>query len=122
MAQDKKETRKVTMRVSGGSLPKDYSIILNAEIDFTGATREELIEWALSDRRIACQRWLRSKNPEFLEQLQKSGFQVHAREAGRAQKTREDRIKELENAGVPREVAEVVVDDPQKLQNMINSQ
>jgi hypothetical protein len=116
--EKKKETRKINMRVSGGSLPKDFSIILPVEMDFTGATREELIEWSIGDRRVAAQRWLRSKSPEYLEELAKSGFRVHAREAGHQVKSREDRIKELVAAGVPQPVAEVIVDDPSKLENI----
>jgi hypothetical protein len=120
MSEKKKEVRKINMRVSGGSLPKDFSVIIPVEMDFTGSTRDELIEWAIGDRRVAAQRWLRSKTPEYLQELTKSGLQVHAREAGHQLKSREDRIKELVTAGVPQAVAEAVVDDPSKLEKMLN--
>lgn len=117
MSEKKKEVRKINMRVSGGSLPKDFSIILPVEMDFTGATREELIEWAIGDRRVAAQRWLRTKTPEYLNELSKSGFRIHAREAGHQVKTREEKVNELVAMGVPQAVAEVIVDDPSKLEN-----
>jgi hypothetical protein len=120
MSEKKKEVRKINMRVSGGSLPKDFSVIIPVEMDFTGSTRDELIEWAIGDRRVAAQRWLRSKTPEYLQELTKSELQVHAREAGHQLKSREDRIKELVTAGVPQAVAEAVVDDPSKLEKMLN--
>lgn len=113
------EIKKISMRVSGGSLPKDYSVVLNVELDFTGATREELIEWAVGDRKIAAQRWLRSKTPEYLNELQKSGFRVHAREAGKQVKTREEKITEFVNMGIPQNIAEIAVDNPEKLEQMM---
>lgn len=118
--QNKKEVRKVSMRISGGSLPKGYSIILNVEMDFTGCTREELIGWSVGERKVSAQRWLRNKTPEFLEDLQTKGFRIHAREAGSQVKSREDKIKEIENMGINRQVAEFLVDNPDQMEKMVN--
>ncbi len=120
MAKEKQqEIRKVSMRVSGGSLPKGWSIVLNVDLDFTGCTRDELIDWAIGERRVACQRWLRNKDPEFLEKLQQDGFRLHAREAGSQVKSREDKIKELTALGIEQELAEKLVDSPEMMNNMI---
>lgn len=113
------EIKKVSMRISGGNLPKDFSAVINVELDFTGCTREELIEWAVSDRKIAAQRWLRSKTPEYVQELQKKGFRVHAREAGKQVKTREEKITEFVNMGIPQNIAEIAVDNPEKLEQMM---
>lgn len=124
MAENKKsksETKSLAMRVSGGSLPKDYSIVLNVVFDFTGCTRDELVGWALGDRRIALQRWLRTKTPEYLETLKSDGFRVHARDAGSAQKTREDKIRELVNAGIPETLAAQIVDDPEAVEKLMTT-
>ena len=116
--KESQEVRKVSMRVSGGSLPKGYSIILTVDIDFTGVTRDELIDWAIGERRVACQRWLRNKNPEFLEKLQQDGFRIHAREAGSQVKSREDKVKELTALGIDQELAEKIVDNPEMMNQM----
>jgi len=120
MAQNKNEneTKTVAMKISGGSLPSDYSITLNVDFDFTGCTRNELIEWSVANRKVAVQRWLRYKTPEYLEQLKRDGFRVHARMAGTSQKTREDQIKEMESMGLDRQHAEKIIDDPSILDKL----
>jgi len=116
-----KEIQTVAMRVSGGNLPSGYSITLNIQMDFSGCTRDELVAWALAERKVALQRVLRGKSPEFLQQLaDDGGLQVHARDAGRNIKTRDERIDELTESGVPRNVAEVLVDNPEKLSQLLN--
>jgi len=117
----KPEIKSLAMRVSGGGLPKDYSIVLNVEFDFTGCTRDELIGWALGDRRVALQRWLRNKSPEYLETLKQDGFRVHARDAGSAQKTREDKIRDLEAMGIKHELAAKIVDNPEAAEKLMTT-
>jgi len=117
----KNEIQTVAMRVSGGNLPTGYSITLNIQMDFSGCTRDEIVAWALAERKVALQRVLRSKSPEFLQQLaDDGGLQVHARDAGRNIKTRDERVTELTESGVPRNVAEVLVDNPEKLSQLLN--
>jgi len=115
----KNEIKRVAMKISGGGLPSDFSVTLNTDFDFTGCTREELVEWSVANRKVAAQRWLRYKTPEFLEELARNGFRVHARVAGTSQQSREDQIRELEALGIGRKTAEMLVDNPQKLDELV---
>jgi hypothetical protein len=105
---------KRAVSVSGGTLPRDFSIVVPVEIDYSGCTDYETYGWASSNRVIAIQRTLRNQSVEFLRELAKNGLSVHARECGQSLKSPEERVAELVGAGVPEALAKLMVDDPEK--------
>lgn len=109
---------KATVGVSGGSLPKDFSASIPVEMDFSGATREELVEWAMYGRKVSLQRVLRTKSPEYLKGLQNDGLKIHARYAGHDIKTRDEMIADLVAQGVPETYAVIVIDNPERARKM----
>jgi len=111
--------REFIMRVSGGNLPKGVSYQIPCTMDFTGCTRDELIDWAMAERRIAAQRWLRLQSEEFLANLQKKGLRLHARDAGRQLADPNKRVQELRKLGLPDELAKLVVSNPEKVQELL---
>jgi len=111
--------REFVMKVSGGNLPRGKSYQIPCTMDFTGCTRDELIDWALSERRIAAQRWLRLQSEEFLAELQKKGLRLHARDAGRQLADPNKRVQELRKLGLPDELARLVVSNPEKVQELL---
>ena len=112
--------REFIMKVSGGNLPKGVSYQIPVEMDFSGCSKDELIDWALSERRIAAQRWLRLQSEEFLQNLQKKGLRLHARDAGRQLADPNKRVQELRKLGLPDELARLVVSNPEKVEELLS--
>ena len=102
-----------TIKVSGGNLGST-EVEVPVEIDFSDATHEELLEWAASNRKIALQRVLRQLSPEELEDYKQNGLKLQSHECGRKIESREDKVRKLTNAGLPRKMAEFVVDNPEE--------
>ena len=107
--------RSVSFKVSGGQvLPSGYSITIPAEIDFSGLTTDQLIDMALPSLKIDLQRWMRCKNPEFLNELSKKGYKCHALEAGHAAVSDQELITFLVDMGMTREDAATTISIPEK--------
>ena len=101
-------------KVSGGSLPRDFSVIIPLTIDYAGCTGEEVAGWATGNRVIAWQRPSKIMEAEFLKELAKNGHTVHARVAGAKVMSREEHIAEYVASGIPKPMAILLVDDPAK--------
>ena len=113
-----KVTRNV--RLKGGNLPDNFSVVVPVTIDFTGCTDEERNNWAASERVIAWQRVARIKlSPDFLRQLAKDGLTIHARDCGRMLLTRDEKIAKLTDAGIPAKLATFMVDNPEEATNIL---
>lgn len=108
------------IKVSGGQLG-NQEVELPVEVDFSDATQDEILDWAMSNRKIALQRVLRQLSVKELWEYKSSGLKVKSRDCGRKIESREDKIKRLEDAGLPREVAELAVDNPNKMKGMIDN-
>jgi len=107
--------RTKSVRVSGGNLPHGFSAVIALTVDYTGTTEEERLSWCTANRAIAWQRPARDKlSPDFLRELAKTGHTVHARDCGKALLSREERIAQLEAAGIPTALAELMIDNPEQ--------
>lgn len=108
--------RKKKLNVSGGALSE--SVTINVTFDFSNCTNEQLIDWALSERTIALQRALRSTDSKTVESM--DGQTIHAESAGTKPQSREQQIRKLTDAGINRELAEVIVDNPDRANELLN--
>jgi hypothetical protein len=90
---------------------------VTVKIDFSTATDENVRQWLASDRVIAGQRAWRSLSIEEIKAL--DGQTFAAQNIGRKVKSREERIQELEAAGLPRKLAEFSIDNPTAFQNAV---
>ena len=89
---------------------------LTITFDFSNVSKDQLIDWALSNRVIAFQRPLRALTKD--EALKLNNTTVNALECGRKIESREEKIKRLMAVGLPRKIAELAVDNPQALENL----
>ena len=114
MANEKKNENLVTrtFNVTKGSLTKPHQVMV--EFNYDGVNRETIVNWATDQRIIALQSVLRKTSDEFVEGLPKP-FKIRAIDAGKTLKTPEQRIAELVEANIPRKIAELMVNDPEKL-------
>lgn len=85
--------------------------------DFSTATDADIKSWLCGNRRIALQRPSRSLSFEELEEL--NGQVLMAIDAGKKVKSREERITTYTAIGVPRDLAELAVDDPGRFQELM---
>ena len=85
---------------------------LSVKIDFRTASDQDIKTWITSNRIIAGQRPWRALSKAELEALNGSTF--IAQDIGRKVKSREERIQAYVNAGIPRKLAEVAIDNPVK--------
>jgi len=86
------------------------------EIDYSGVDQESILEWATSNRVIAFQRSLRKLTRDECKALVRDGaITVHAPNAGHKIESESERINRLVNLGIPRNVAELAVRNPQAL-------
>lgn len=100
-------------RVSGGSLPKDFSVVVPLSVDYTGCTGAEIAGWAVRSNVIEWQGAARGMTPEFLRKLSKEGALVHARNC-KAFVDPEKRVQELVTQGMPDLIARMAVFEPAK--------
>lgn len=86
----------------------DRTYRVNVVMDYSGCTREEIIEWASagSSRRVVLQTALRKKPAKYLEALERTGLRVHAKDCGtlitpeeRAAKDKEAAERAIANMG-----------------------
>ena len=100
-------------KVSGGTLPKDFSTVIPLTVDYRGCTGDELAGWSIRTNVIEWQGPARGMTPEFLRKLSKEGAKVHARNC-RAYTDPEKRVQELVTGGMPEAVARLAVFEPAK--------
>lgn len=102
-----------SMGISGGGLPGDFKITIPVRMDFTGMADRQLAEIASRALRIDVQRVLRTKPVEYLNQLAKTGLDIHATNAGQNVLTAQERADKLAaQLGIPVALAQKIVDDP----------
>lgn len=95
------------------------STSLRVKVDFTTASDSDIKGWLTSNRIIACQRPLRGLSENELEALNDTTF--IAQNIGQKVKSREDKVQELVNAGLPLKLAEFSVDNPTEFQNVVSN-
>jgi len=98
------------------TLDNGDKVRLTITFDFSNVSREQIIEWALSNRVIAFQRSLRALTKD--EALELNNSTIHVLNCGRKIESREEKIQRLIAAGLPRKIAELAVDNPQVLENL----
>lgn len=108
-----------SMRVSGGSLPAGFAAIVPVEMDFNGCDDITVRQLASRSLRIDLQRVLRTKTPEYLNELARTGLKINWRDAGRDIRTRDDKIAELVAAGMPERLAVLSIDDPTRFAELM---
>ena len=115
----KSEVKSKSCEVKSNSNEK---VRVNIAVDFTGVTRDQLMDWALSNRVIAGQRpWRELSNKEIRDKVDSQTF--NALTIGRKIQSREDQVKATMNpaAGVTRELAEWIVDNPEEYKKMLEA-
>jgi hypothetical protein len=101
-----------SFNVSGGNLPDGFSVVVAGNFDFTGCTQDELLGWSIQTLTIRLQSVLRKTSVEFLRELARTGWHGHARSCGERILTPEQRVAALVTVGVPLDVAELMVRNP----------
>ena len=104
-----------TFNVTKGSLSKPHQVTV--EFNYDGVEQETILGWATDQRVIALQSVLRKTSDGFVEGLP-NPFKIRAVDAGKTIRTPEQRIAELVDAGIPRAIAETIVNNPDKLAEM----
>jgi len=89
-----KPKRRVSFDISGGGLPEGFKQRINAVIDYSTASEDQVMDWADSNRVIAIQRPLRTMQVSALKELGKEEMVVLAQDAGRKVQTPEE-IKQM---------------------------
>ena len=105
-------------RVSGGSLPKDFSVVVPLTVEYAGCTGSEVAGWAVRSNVIEWQGAARGMTPEFLRKLSKEGALVHARNC-KAFVDPEKRVLELVVQGLPELIARMAVFEPAKYNDLM---
>jgi hypothetical protein len=119
MTENKLRTFKLEMpetvtracRVSGGALPKDFSVVVPLSVDYRGATGAEISNLAMRSSVIEWQAPARGLSTEFLRKLSKEGAAVHFRNT-KDFVDPEKRVAELVATGVDPAIAHMAVHDP----------
>ena len=105
-----KKVVETSLSVKGGSLTKAHTL----NVKFTFMPDDPIYDWAVSERKIALQRVLRTKTDEVVDKLP-NPLELLAVDAGRNIRTREERIAEFVAMGIPEKMATMLVDNPEKL-------
>jgi len=92
-------------------------ISLKLTFDFSTTPDSDIHSWLCSNRIIAFQRPTRSLSKEEIEEL--DGSTIIATDAGKKVKSREERIATYTALGLPRDLAELAVDDPGRFQELV---
>ena len=92
-------------------------ISLKLTFDFSTTPNSDIHSWLCSNRIIAFQRPTRSLSKEEIEEL--DGSIIIATDAGKKVKSREERIATYTALGLPRDLAELAVDDPGRFQELV---
>jgi len=111
------DTKKKTLDVKNHNGVK---VRVNIDVDFSNASRDQIIEWALSNRVIAGQRvWRDLTADEIKESV--DGQTFDALTIGYKIQSREDKIKSTINPalGIDRELATWIIDNPAEYKKML---
>ncbi len=109
-----KNTNTVTKNFSVAMYKGADPIGVTVELDFTGVEKEELMQIATKPAIIDFQAVLRKTSEEFVKSLPKP-YKLHIRNAGKSIKTPEQMVNDLVASGVPRKMAEIIVNSPEKM-------
>ena len=90
---------------------------LAVTIDFSTASDTDIKSWLVSNRVIAGQRPWRALSKDEIESL--DGQTILATDIGKKIKSREERIATYTALGLPRDLAELAVDDPGRFQELV---
>jgi hypothetical protein len=90
---------------------------LSIIIDFSTASDSDIISWLCSNRFIAGQRPWRSLSAQELEAL--NGQTFRASSIGQKVKSRQEKVDELTSLGLPSNLAQASVDDPEKYERVM---
>jgi hypothetical protein len=110
---------KVACKVSGGNLPTGYAVTLNVELDYSGVSPIQERSWASRTCIINLQRNLRGMGTQALNKLATTSYKVNAIDCGKKVVSREDRVANYVAQGLDREVAELMIDNPSKLNELM---
>lgn len=111
----KQTTRKITNHAG-------EEVTVTFTVDFGNASDAQMAEWALSNRVIAGQKvWRNLSAQELRDNV--NGRTFDARNIGKSIESREKQIDKLVNTlGVSRKVAEMILDDPDSVNEKIDNQ
>jgi len=99
------------------TLDSGEKVRLTVTFDFTHSPDDMIRSWLVGNRVIAFQRPVR---PLALEEAKKlNGRTIAAHNAGKKIESREQQIRKLEAIGLPRKIAELAVDNPDKLEELV---
>ena len=85
-------------------------VTIRIKFDYNGASNADIISWLDGNRRIAFQRPLRALSVMELKAL--DGTTVNVNDCGKKVKSREERIQAYVSVGIPRNLAEIAIDNP----------
>ena len=86
-------------------------------IDFSIASDVDIKQWLCSNRIIAGQRPWRALSADEIRSL--DGMTILATEIGKKIRSREERLATYTTMGIPRDVAELAVDEPTKFMEIM---
>ena len=94
------------------------AVTVSVTYDFSTCSDSEVKQWLVSDRTIALQRPARALSDAEIRETY-DGQTILANEVGKKMKSRQERIAELVNVGIPEHLAEVAIDDPAKFETIM---
>ncbi len=103
------------VRISGGDLPDGYSVKIPLTIDYTEATKEELIPRAMRSDVIAWQGRQRKLTVNELNKMAEKGVSITSKEISTSVSSGMSYKQLLMNLGMSEEKAVAVMNDPEKL-------
>ena len=111
--------KKTTRRIKSST---DETVTVTFTVDFSNASEDQILEWALASRVIAGQRPWRELSPDELR-ASVDGQTIDATAIGQKIRSREDQIKATiaPALGVDREMAEWIVDNPAEYKKMLEN-
>jgi len=104
-------------RVVSTKLDSGETFTATIVIDYSGVDQQSILEWATSNRVIAFQRSLRKLTRDECRELANGGnvITVHAASAGHKIESESEKINRMVGLGIPRNVAELAVRNPEAL-------
>ena len=125
----KDESRQaVTLGQAIGTVKHHFDITLDngtkcgasVDIDFSLVANSDILAWLCSNRVISGQRaWRKMSLDELTSDVNNNTFQAGT--IGQKVKTRSEKIAVYTNMGLPQDLAELAVDEPEKFQTIMNT-
>lgn len=97
----------------------DEKVTIKVKFDYSTTSNADIIAWLNANRAIAFQRPARKLSVEEIKSL--DGSTIEAKSAGRKVQSREEKVQNLINAGMPRKLAEFSIDNPQAFEQVVNN-